>query len=280
MAITKTRSKYAYLSYDKMLAKIASGELDAYDINFDAVQKQCYVVAPDLTPWAINSKVYTFDNTDVATETLNKNTDTYAGQIVAIQNNEKYTGYIVNGEKGNYTVSPLGTNGNIDYNSLGNKPISNLTGLLSSPVVLDKQEDGYYMVGGQYKISENIETIYSSVKPVLFIVETDEDGTKYVKRITAKEINTYIISKNSDEVNQSSILTSDFLKENGYVTSSDVDEKIAALNLFTKQDAEKYISQYIKDNPELQTLVEQTVDEKINKKFTVASDSDINNLFS
>lgn len=279
MAVTKNRSKYAYLSYEKMLAKIASGELDAYDINFDAIEKQCYVIAPDLTPWAINSRVYTFDNVSIATETLNKNTDTYAGQIVAIQNNEKYTGYIVNGTKGNYTVSPLGINGNVDYNSLGNRPILNLSGTLSSPIVLDQQDDGYYMINGQYRISEKIQTIFSSAKSVLFVVETDEDDSKYVKKISAKEITSYIISKNSEEVNQSSILTVDFLKENGYVTSSDVDEKIAALDLFSKQDAENYISQYIKDNPELQTLVEQTVDAKIDEKITTASGSDIDNLF-
>lgn len=278
MASVKTRAKQGYLSYDNMIAKIASGELDAYDIVYVEQQKQCYVISPNLIPWAIKSRVYTFESVSEAEEKLNQNTDTYAGQIVSILVENKYVAYIVNLNSDNkYYVESLDKSSDIDYNTIGNRPIIKVSGTLAEPIVLDKQNNGIYSVEGQYKISDKLDTVFSSPYPTLFWVENSND-TVYIREISAKNIKTYT-SNSTDTILESEVVTSEYLKENNYVTSADVDNKLAVLDVFTKNDAEKYISQYLQENPVLQDTIESTVEKKINEKVSEVSTDDINNLF-
>lgn len=90
------RVKYAYVNYDDIHGKIDSGEIDQYDIVFTKDTHEQYFIKEDLSLLRIISKVYCFDSIIEAEETLNKNTDTYVGQIVAIANDNIYSGYIVN----------------------------------------------------------------------------------------------------------------------------------------------------------------------------------------
>ena len=270
MALVKTRAKQGYLSYDNMLAKIASGDLDAYDVVYVEQQKQCYIISPSLEPWAIKSRVYTFESIEDAVEKLNTNTDTYNGQIISVFTNNKYTAYIVNtNEENKFFVEPLSKFDDINYDTIGNRPIINLTGSFAEPIVLDQQSSGIYLVKNQYKISNKLATVFSSAYPTLFWIENNTD-TIYIREINAR----------NNKIKESEVVTTEYLKENNYVTSDDVDKKIAVLDVFTKKEAEDYITAYLQDNPVLQSTIESTVEKKINEKISETSADDIENLFS
>ena len=72
-----TRAKGAYLSYDSMIAKIQSGELDAYDVCYCHTTKENYVISPELEPWAVRSKIYVFNSVEEA----NTNMQTLIDQL-------------------------------------------------------------------------------------------------------------------------------------------------------------------------------------------------------
>ena len=56
------RAKYGYMSSASIPLKIQSGEIDAYDIIYTTDNHECYVISPDLEPWAVRSRVYVFDS--------------------------------------------------------------------------------------------------------------------------------------------------------------------------------------------------------------------------
>lgn len=275
---SQTRAKFGYLSYNTMLSNIAQEtdpkkKLDAYDLNFTPDTKECYIIAPDLTPWAIKSKVYTFDNIDVAIEQLNQNTDTYAGQIVAILHGNKYVGYIVNNIENKFSVSPLYEHPEeVDYNTLGNKPITNLIGTLDNPINAEELDSGIYAVKGQYVISTLYDTIFLSASDTILIVNQEEHK---IKRITTDEIVDYIITSN--DITSSSFVTSDFLDSEGYATEQYVDEKIAALEIVTRKEVEEYVNQLV--NEVINTNLNEKIDQILDEKLQSMDESDIDNLF-
>ena len=73
----ESRAKYAYLSYDGMISKIADGTLDGYDIVYCSDTHENYVISPELQPLSVRSRVYVFDSVEEANTQLNINTDTY-----------------------------------------------------------------------------------------------------------------------------------------------------------------------------------------------------------
>ena len=104
----ESRAKYAYLSYDGMISKIADGTLDGYDIVYCNDTHENYVISPELQPLSVRSRVYVFDSVEQANTQLNINTDTYVGQIVSVIIEDKCKGYIVNKDAlGNYYVDKL-----------------------------------------------------------------------------------------------------------------------------------------------------------------------------
>lgn len=274
---TKTRSKFGYLNYDRMLAKIATNELDAYDINFTPDTHECYIIAPDLTPWAIKSRVYTYQDIETAELELNKNSDTYAGQIVSIKYSGGYTAYIVNESEGKFTVEALSAEKQeINYDTLGNKPIINKEGSLAEPVIISGLADGIYRIDGQYRINEQ-QTMYQGNGSDLFLVHT-ENGKQYIKIISAKEITSYVVD--SDNVSKTSMVTTDFLESNKYVREDYVDEKIAALNVFTRDEAEKYIEDYLANHSSITSVVSSEVERQLDAKIAEVEEDDVNNMFS
>ena len=103
-----TRAKFGFLAYDDMIARIADGALDQYDIVFSKDTKQVFIINENLEPIAMHSKVYVYESVEKANEALNTNPDTYEGQVVSILNGDVYYGYIVNKDaKGTYYVKPL-----------------------------------------------------------------------------------------------------------------------------------------------------------------------------
>ena len=270
-----TRAKWAYLSYDSMIAKIQSGELDAYDVCYCHTTKENYVISPELEPWAVRSKIYVFNSVEEANTQLNINTDTYVGQIVSVIVEDKCKGYIVNKDAlGNYYVDKM-TIDDIDYNTLGNRPIVNLIGDLDDPIIIDKLDTGIYNVKGQYKISNLIETIYLSASSVLIIVEKDRSVT-HIKHITTDKIADFFISDNS--VTSHEYITDQYLKDNNYATTDYVDNKISALEQSINEDIEKYISDIV--DKQFSSMLDEKIDAKINEKIQPVDNSQVQSLFA
>lgn len=282
MTNVQTRAKFAYLKYESMMLNLKDETLDskkrlnAYDINFAPDTKECYVIAPDLTPWAIKSKVYTFDSIESANEKLNQNTDTYVGQVIAILYGNKYQGYIVNeDDNGKFYASPLYESSNINYDELGNRPIINLVGTLDEPIMVSDLETGVYKIKGQYKITDLEETIYLSASNTLFIVQKDTNVIN-IKKITSDDITDYSII--GDSFVSNIYITDKYLEENGYTTVSYVDSKVEAAKVLLEEELKIYISGMVESV--MNDKLDEKIDEKINDYIQPTDNEQITNLFS
>ena len=269
------RVKFGYLSYDDMIARLESGELNEYDVIYSRDKLITYLISEDLKPIELRSRVYVFSSVKEAEIALNQNTDTYSGQIVAILDKDTYRGYIVNLNNDIYKVTPLYEHAEpIDYDTLGNRPISNLVGTLDNPIIISDLDSGVYLVKGQYNISLDISTIYLSTSGTLFIVEHTDESV-LIKKITSKEIIDYIVT---DTTISNSYITKDFLDEKGYTTTAYVNEKIAALDFITKKEAEMYVKQIIEES--IETVIEEKVNNVIDEKLVEVTDKKVQDLFN
>lgn len=271
------RVKYAYLNYDDIQKRIESGEIDQYDIVFTKDTHEQYFIKDDLSLLRITSKVYCFDSVSEAELSLNNNTDTYAGQIVAIANNDTFSGYIVNKVNGKYTVDLLSDNRkSIDYDSIEHRPVINKTGTQNNILVVGNLDNGLYSIDGVYKIFEEYPTVFTVSSKHLFLIEKSDD-ISYIKDISAKEIIVYTLS--NGKVTESKLLTSQYLEDNQYITNDSFEAKLKTLDLITKTEASEYIktitNEYLEQN--LGNTIDTKIDEKI--QSLVATDSDIENLF-
>lgn len=268
------RAKFFYINRDEIEKLIEKGKIDANDIVYTKDSHENIFIGSDLSINPVHSKVYCYEDINSAIEDLNNASDTYEGQIVSIKTNDKYKGYIVNKIDKSYTVTLLSTLENIDYNTLGNRPITNLTGSLSEPVIVSELDNGVYSISGQYKIFNSIETIFSSSVNHIFLVEKTESEI-YVRDISARKIISY--SSIEGEIKQEKILTSDYLKENGYITSNEVDTKLQALDILTKTEAQSYIEDTV--SKYLDKVLDSTIDQKLNNMIVEADDSAIDDMF-
>lgn len=274
--MANNRAKFGYLNYSDMLTKISDGILDIHDIVFTKDSHETYIVSPDSTPIPMRAKVYVFDSVTEANTQLNANTDTYVGQIVSIANNDVYNGYIVNQDtSGTYSVKPLSTDvGNLDYNTLGNRPIENLVGTLDEPIVIENLTTGIYKVKGQYKIVGNEETIYLSADGDLFLIEVS-DTEKYIKRFTKDSIYDFVVS--NEGIVKKTYITDEYLESNGYTTTDYIDGKITAL----EESIKEYIVDYIEELVEtsLDTIIDEKIDIKLDEKIQATTNEEVQNLF-
>lgn len=269
------RIKFAYLTYDDMLSKLESGDLNEYDIIYSKDKYVTYLITEELKPLQLRSRVYIFDSVSEAEIKLNESTDTYIGQVVSILYNDTYRGYIVNQKSGKFIVTPLWEHPEqIDYDTLGNRPIVNLIGTLDKPIMVSELDNGIYRIKGQYKISDLEETIYLSASDILMTVSKNNQNIE-IKKITSDDITDYIIT-NSD-ISKNTYITEQYLKDNNYVTTAYVDIKIEALELSIKEDMRGYVQEAITEvfGEELDKKIEDKIDEKI----VPMSDSQIRNLF-
>ena len=172
MAKYTDHSKFAYMNYDEIQDGINSGTIGPYDLILCKDTREFILIKDDLSLASINSKVYRFSDVESAEKALNESLDTYEGQLVAIVYDNSYAAYIVNRNKnGKYYVTPLSSNGDIDYNTLGNRPITNLSGTLDSPIVIENLENGIYKIAGQYQLQKGAQTTYLSMSSNLFLVQ-------------------------------------------------------------------------------------------------------------
>lgn len=274
--MAENRVKYAYLDYSDISTRIENGEIDQYDVVFTKDTHEQYLIKDDLSLLNIKSRIYCFDSIISAKEKLNSNTDTYEGQIVAIADNDSgvYHGYIVNKSNDEYIITSLADNGNkIDYDSLVHRPIINKTGSLANPLTIGELDNGLYSISGEYRIFLEYPTIFSSSINHLFVVEKGNDKI-YVKDVSAKKIVTYVLS--NGQVSIEDVITSNYLTENQYITETDFDAKIKALDFVTRNEISDYVKQITTE------YLEQNLDSKIDKKINslIADDSEIDNLFS
>ena len=72
-------------------------------------------------------------------------------------------------------------------------------------------------------------------------------------------------------------MPSDYLKYNGYVTTSYVDEKLIALDFVAKEDMNVYVEELVLSV--IDEKIVPIVDERIDKKILGATDEQIKNLF-
>lgn len=274
--MAENRIKYAYLDYSDISTRIKNGEIDQYDVVFTKDTHEQYLIKDDLSLLNIKSRIYCFDSIISAKEKLNSNTDTYEGQIVAIADNDSgvYHGYIVNKSNDEYIITSLTDNGNkIDYDSLVHRPIINKTGSLANPLTIGELDNGLYSVSGEYRIFLEYPTIFSSSINHLFVVEKENDKI-YVKDVQAKKTVIYVLS--NGQVSIEDVITSNYLTENQYITETDFDAKIKALDFVTRNEISDYVKQITTE------YLEQNLDSKIDEKINslIADDSEIDNLFS
>lgn len=265
-------SRLAYLTYDDMLQKIQTKEIDEYDVIYSKDRLVIYLISENLEPIEIHSRVYIFNSIEEAEIKLNDATDTYIGQIVSILYNDKYRGYIVNQKDDKYIVTPLWEYPEpIDYNTLGNQPITNLVGTLEEPIIVSELESGIYKISGRYKITQTDLTVYLNPNINIFIIgKTDEIIS--IKKISNEEIIDYSVK--NDIVSKTNLtITEDYLIKNGYATTTYIDKKIEALNISLHEDIQKYIDEVIGDK------FNSIIDERIDRKILSATNEDIRSLF-
>ena len=272
------RAKWAYLTYDMMIERIQDGTLDQYDVCYVYDRKENYIISPELEPWAVRSRIYTFDSVNEANRILNINTDTYVGQIVSILKGDKYTGYVVNKNVNNiFEATPL-TLDEIDYNTLGNRPIENLVGTFENPIMVSTLLSGTYKIKGQYKITNEDETVYLSADGDLFLIEISED-VKYIKRFTKDSIFDFTID--TDGITKKKYITDEYLRECGYASTEYVDAKMIAFEETIKADIEAYVESTVEQviTEKVDTIINERFEEKFNDNIEGITEEEVRSLF-
>ena len=273
--MTNTRAKFGYLNYDSMIEKISNGVFDTNDIVFGKDTHETYIISEDSTPIPMKSKVYVFDSVADANTALNTNTDTYKGQIISILNNDKYSAYIVNQDPNGVYFATVLSADNIDYNTLGNRPIENLVGTLDSPIMISNLDTGMYKVKGQYKISSTDITTYLSTDGDLFIIEVSATE-KFIKRFTKDTIQDYVISDSG--VEKKVYVTDKYLIDNGYSTTSYVDSKFTAFEETIRHDIQTYVEQTVEQV--IEQKVDEIIDAKLDERIKGSTDEEVQNFFT
>lgn len=274
----QNHSKFAYKDLDQIQQDINNGVLNAFDFVICKDSHEFILITEDLSLMPIKSKIYRFLDTQSAETTLNEKSDTYEGQLVSILSNRgTYEAYIVNRNiKGHFYVSPLNAySGSVDYDTLQHQPITNLTGDISSPIILENQKDGIYKVNGIYKISNNLDTVFSSVNNNLFIVSNADDGTVYVKKIGSDEIIDYTI--NESTITSAVVPTTQWLESQGYITEKYVDKKLEALGIITQKEVEDYVQNIVLAT--IDNTVDQRIEIKLGEKFEATTEREIVDIF-
>lgn len=270
------RMKYGYLSYADMMTKIQDGILDVYDLVFEKDTKECFIITPELVPSPVISRIRIFNSVSEANELLNTYSDTYAGQIVSIIVKGIHKGYIVNEVDGVFQAVPIGlADGEIDYNTIGNRPIISMVGEIGAPIVLSELENGVYAVTGQYKIAPEDATIFSVSTAVICIVDHADDGTTHIKKVQSSEIKDYEVINGI--VTTISYVTEKDLAEHGYATKAYVDEKLAEVDFVTTENVAAIVDEKVAEA--VSTTVESMIDAKIDEKMQETSEEDITALF-
>lgn len=264
------RAKFAYIKYDDIQRYIDSGKIDANDIIYTTDTHENIIIGADLSINSVRSKIYRYSDTTAAENALNSLTDTYEGQIIAILSDGAYTAYIVNkNTDGSFYVTRLSEDAKtLNHDTLGNRPIDQMDGTLSNPIIVADLATGIYKVRGQYKISENDLTTYSSSNDHLFLVFAGTNIT--VREISAREITEYSISDGTI-ASTTEVSTKEWVEAQGYATETFVKEKL--LEYMTKEEVQAYVDKVVESN------LDSRIEAKLNEYIGEADTASIENLF-
>ena len=270
-------SRFVYTDYDAILNAINTGELNQFDICIAQDTRELLLVKDDLDVLPIKSKIYRFNGIIEAETALNNSSDTYEGQLVAILNNGKYVAYIVNRRNDRFVIDSLATvQMVIDYDEITHTPIQNAYGEVGDPIILSDLANGIYRINGQYRISDTLPTVFSSMSNNLFVVEEKESET-VVKKISSSEITDYHIDGNG-MVSVVRYATTKYLQDNHYTTTDYVDAKIAALNFITQEEVNAYVADIVHQT--IDSILDERIDAAIEAHTVFASEQDIRNIFA
>lgn len=187
---------------------------------------------------------------------------TYEKVINAISSGKiKYPVYIWLDDTDQYSF--LNKNGELEICGIPKKK-----GTLDSTLILSELADGLYQISGQYKITTDNETIYSSSIDILAIIQTKDDE-KYICTITVDDIITYTVNSESI-VTSDSVVTKNYLELKGYASTDYVNSAISVLEEKIKTELYLYIDE------ELDAKIEQKIDSNV----LPVDDSDVRNLFN
>lgn len=261
--------KFGWLTLEEMTTAIAEGNLDAHDVCFTKDSHEVYLISKDLEPISIKSRVRIYATVESAIADINTTSQTYEGEILSIRDGDKFIAYVVNKfEDGDYYVTPVYSDTQIDYDGLQNTPITNLNGTLENPIVLADLDDGWYKVSGHFSTPDG--KSFNSIVGNYIIVEQTDVSTKVIKRINTKNIIDYTID--NGVVSKDKYATEKFIEDKGYATTDYVDSSIAALQV-TMED---YIQNYVATTCTL--LIKHMISEELDQRY--ADNSDITDLFN
>ena len=268
-------SRFFFASKQKVQDAINAGTVNQWDIVLCSDTQEMLLINEDFDLIPIHSKVYRFVNIATAEEFLNRALDTYQGQLVSILDTSSgtYRAYIVNHNGARYYVTPISvySAGDIDYDQIGHRPIEQLYGNVADPVVLSELNNGLYKVNGSYKVCDGLITIFQSNGDHVIMIEHNDVGTEdentTIKVITNTSITNYIVDNTSNVTETEYYATQEWVKSQGYMTESDFDAKIQALDIMTREEALEYIQSVLREGVE--TIVYDVFDETFNTRFDI-----------
>lgn len=151
-----------------------------------------------------------------------------------------------------------------------------LTGTLDKEIILSNLKDGVYEVKGQHKIAESAETVYLSASYIIAIVASDGD-LKKVRRITVDDVEDFIVDSEGSSEKTSSYVTTDYLAEHGYITETQIDDKIAALKTAMETEMKDYVDGII--NEQIEALLPAALERELPNFIQSVKEEDVYNLF-
>ena len=264
-------SRFFYASSREIEDYINQGVVNKWDLVLCQDTKEFMLITDKLEMVPIKSKVYRYTTVAEAEAALNDASDTYQGQMVSILSlaTGSYQAYIVNkNNAGRFYVSPISVYNasDIDYNEIGHRPIEQISGNIENPIMLTDLSDGLYKIEGAYKVSTGLKTIFQTRNgDIISVTHETETGNTAIKVITSSSITDYLIDNTGGVIDRGTYITKEWIERQGYMTSDDMDAKLDALNVITRDEAVSYIQELIRES------VEQTVndvfDETFNERF-------------
>ncbi len=258
---------FGYLSESELKLALSKKLLTKWSVVYTSDSKRQFLIDEDLNAVAIKSKVPVFSSRSSAITSINVDASTYEGEIVSIYNDDHFEAYVVNkSSEGVFTVKAINEKEEIDYNKINNIPIINLPGTITEPIDLTTLDDGYYKVN--FFTNPITNGLVKSYVGNIIVVDT-ENGIKFIKRITNKNIYDYTVKDGI--VTENKYITEQYIIDNHYQTEESIDIKLKAFEIAFEKKVEEYV------NDKVRLLVKFIVEEELDNRY--ASEADINGLF-
>lgn len=150
-----------------------------------------------------------------------------------------------------------------------------ITGTLDKQIVLSELEGGVYAIKGQYVVASDSEPVFLSASYVLAIVRHKDDETK-VRIITVDNVLDFTVG-DGEITDTDQVITKRYLKEHGYITEVEVDDKITAMRVTLEEEIKDYANSIIAEQiavllpDELDKLLQPVEAEDVRNMFGIES---------